>query len=230
MCRTIETINECLGKPIFDPYGRKIGHIVSYYSDVDGRIKSLEINIGDFEYKEVSIERIRISSEGITMLPEYEHEALTVETRLKNIKSRLASLEELYSKKEIASHVYESLKKRLEEELTSVKTKAKEVKDMLRKRLHEVEEQIAEVEKSIGTLKTGYLAGEVNEAAYVAALDIMKKSIEVFIREKENIKKHLDKIEALEAMPLSPLIGLQQAQQSTQQTQPSQPINVVLVE
>jgi DNA-binding FrmR family transcriptional regulator len=235
MCTTIETIGECLGKPVVDPYGRRLGFLVSFYSDVDGKVKSIEVNIGDLEYREVPVERIKVTPEGIVVIPEYEYEATIVENRLKNIKGRLASLEELYSKKEIATHVYDSLKKKLEEELAVVKAKSKEVKDALRNRLHEIEDQVAEVERSMGALKTSYLAGEISEKPYLTALDIMKKSLETLLREKDNVKKHIDKIESLEALPLAPAIGLQQAAgtqqaKTTPQSQSTQPMNVVVVE
>jgi len=80
MCTTIETIGECLGKPVVDPYGRRLGYIVSYYSDADGRIKGLEININDVEYREVSIERIQVGQSGIILIPEYEYDAIVVKT------------------------------------------------------------------------------------------------------------------------------------------------------
>lgn len=228
MCETIEMVAECLGKPVIDPYGRRIGFVASFYSDVDGKVKSLEINMGDREFRDIPIDRFKLASEGIILIPEYEHSALLVENRLKLVKSRLASLEELYSRKEIPVHVYESFKKKLEEELANVKASAKEVKDVLRARLHDVEEQIAEIERAIAALKTSYLAGEIQERPYLTALDIMKKSLEIFTKEKDNIKKHLDKIESLEALPISPAIATQQVKGSEQGQ--SQPVNVVLVE
>ena len=225
MCKTIETITECLGKSIVDPYGRKIGFIVSYCSDIDGNIKTLEVNMNEIEYKELPIDRFKFTPEAIILLPEYEYRALLVENRLKFIKTRLASLEELYARKEVPSYIYEAQKKKLEEDLASIKNYAREVKDLLRTRLHEVEEQIAEIEKAISAFKASYIAGEIKEDIYFSTLDIMKKSLELFIKEKENIKKHIDKIESLEALPLSPAITQLKEGQNREQ-----PINVVLVE
>ncbi|MEM4718226.1 MAG: CdvA-like protein [Desulfurococcaceae archaeon] len=229
MCASVEVINEYLGKPVYDPYGRRLGYIVSFYSDVDGRIRSIEVNIHDTDYMEIPIERFKVTAEGIILMPEYEFNALIVENRLRVVKSRLSSLEELYSRKEIPTHVYENLKKGLDDELATVKNKAKEVKDQLRKRLHEVEEQLSEVEKAIGALKTSYLAGEIQEKSYLTALDMMKKTLEILVKEKDSLKKHLDKIESLEALPLATAIGATQQKETTQE-KPSQPINVVLVE
>ncbi|MEM4481832.1 MAG: CdvA-like protein [Desulfurococcaceae archaeon] len=222
MCTTIENVVECLGKPVVDPYNRRLGYITSFFSDVDGRVKSLEVNFHDEEYKEVAIDRFKISAESIVLMPEYEHRALVTENRLKLIKSRLASLEELYSRKEVPSHVYESLKKRLEEELASVKASAREVKDILRSKLHEIEDQIAEVERAAAALKTSYIAGEISEKPYLTVADMMKKSLETFQKEKDNIKKHLDKIESLEALPIGPAISAQQIKGTEGQQEPMQ--------
>ena len=39
---TVEAIENYLGKPVNDPYGRRVGYIVSFYSDPDGRVTALE--------------------------------------------------------------------------------------------------------------------------------------------------------------------------------------------
>lgn len=224
----IAKISEYLGKPVFDPYGRRVGYVVGIYSDVDGKVVSLEINVNDHEFREVPIDRFNIVQESIVLLPEHEYKAILVENRLKIVKSRLASLEDLYTRKEIPSHAYESLKKKLESEITTVKTLAKEVKDALRKRIHEVEDQIAEIERTTAALKTTYLAGEIPEKYYLVAIDMLKKSLEIFTKEKEALKKHLDLIESLESMPSAPAIGLAGQEKAGQSE--GHPVQVVVVE
>jgi len=229
VCESIEKITECINKPVVDPYGRRLGYIVGYYSNSDGRVYALEINFNDSDYKEVSIERFTTSVEGIVLVPEHEFNATQIENRLRIVKARIASLEDLYSKKEIPVHVYEQFKKRLEEELAKLKGAAREVKEALRKRIHEVEDLIAEVEKTMGILKTSYLSGEIPEKPYLDALGSMKKTLEILTREKDSLKKHIDTIESLEALPLTPAIGMKQPEK-TPTTQQTQPMQVVLVE
>lgn len=224
----VAKLSEYLGKPVFDPYGRRVGYVVGMYSDVDGKVISLEVNMNDYEYREIPIDRFNVVQESIILLPEHEYKAILVENRLKIVKSRLASLEDLYARKEIPTHAYESLKKRLESEITTVKSLAKEVKDALRKRIHEVEDQIAEIERTTAALKTTYLAGEIPEKHYLAAIDMLRKSLEMFTREKEALKKHLDLIESLESMPSAPAIGLA-SQEKTGQGE-NHPLQVVVVE
>ncbi|MCC6011266.1 MAG: CdvA-like protein [Desulfurococcaceae archaeon] len=229
VCETIEKITECINKPVVDPYGRRLGYIVGYYSNSDGKIYALEVNFNDVDYKEISIERFTTSVEGIVLVPEHEYNATLVENRLRIVKARIASLEDLYSKKEIPVHVYEQFKKRLEEELAKLKGNAREVKEALRKRIHEVEGLIAEVEKTMGVLKTGYLSSELPEKPYLDAIGSMKKTLEILTREKDTLRKHIDTIESLEALPLTPAISMKQPEK-TPTTQQSQPVQVVLVE
>lgn len=230
VCETIEKVTECLNKPVVDPYGRRLGFIVSYYSNSDGKVYALEVNFNDINYKEIPIERFTTSVEGIVLIPEHEYNAMLVENRIRIVKSRIASLEDLYSRKEIPVHVYEQFKKRLEEELTKLKSLAREVKETLRKRIHEIEDLIAEVEKSMSVLKTGYLAGEISEKPYLDALSSMKKSLEILMKEKDSLKKHIDAIESLEALPLAPAISAKQPEKTPLPTQQSQPVQVVVVE
>ena len=229
-CETIEKVTECLNKPVVDPYGRRLGFIVSYYSNSDGKVYALEVNFNDTNYKEIPIERFTTSVEGIVLIPEHEYNAMLVENRIRIVKSRIASLEDLYSRKEIPVHVYEQFKKRLEEELTKLKSLAREVKEALRKRIHEIEDLIAEVEKSMSVLKTSYLAGEISEKPYLDALGSMKKSLEILMKEKDSLKKHIDAIESLEALPLAPAISAKQPEKTPIPTQQSQPVQVVVVE
>ena len=230
VCETIEKVTECLNKPVVDPYGRRLGFIVSYYSNSDGKVYALEVNFNDTNYKEIPIERFTTSVEGIVLIPEHEYNAMLVENRIRIVKSRIASLEDLYSRKEIPVHVYEQFKKRLEEELTKLKSLAREVKEALRKRIHEIEDLIAEVEKSMSVLKTSYLAGEISEKPYLDALGSMKKSLEILMKEKDSLKKHIDAIESLEALPLAPAISAKQPEKTSIPTQQSQPVQVVVVE
>ncbi len=230
VCESIEKAVECLNKPVTDPYGRRLGFIVGYYSNSDGKVYALEVNFSDFDYKEIPIERFTSSIEGIVLVPEHEYNAMLIENRLRIVKARIASLEDLYSRKEIPVHVYEQFKKRLEEELAKLKSSAREVKEALRRRIHEVESLIAEVEKTMGMLKTSYLSGEIPEKPYLDAINSMKKTLEVLVKEKDSLRKHIDIIESLEALPLTPAIGIKQQENPIINTQQNQPVQVVLIE
>jgi flagellar hook-basal body complex protein FliE len=224
----VEDIENYLGKPVNDPYGRRVGHIVSFYSDPDGNVVALEISFGDFEFKEVSIDRFNFDSGEIILVPEWEYEAKKIENRLERLKKRVTALEDLYAKKEIPRHTYEVFKKKLDEALVNAKEESKKVKDLLKKRQYELEDIILELEKAMTSLKVSYIAGEVPDKAYKTAADQIRKHIEHAQLEKESVKKHLEKIEVLETQPVD--IGVSTNTSEEKAPEQNQSLPVVVLE
>lgn len=224
----VEEIENYLGKPVNDPYGRRIGHVVSFYSDPDGNVTALEISFGDFEFEEIGINRFSFENGEIILIPEWEHEAKKIENRLERLRKRVAALEDLYAKKEVPRHTYEAFKKKLDEALMKAKEESKKVKDLLKKRQYELEDIIIELEKALTSLKVSYMAGEVPDKAYKVAADQLRKHLEHAQLEKENVKKHLERIEALENQPVD--IGISTSLSEEKAPEQNQALPVVVLE
>lgn len=227
----IEMIENFLGKPVNDPYGRRIGHVVSFYSDADGNVTALEISYGDFEFKQIPIERFIFNEGEIILIPDWEHEAKRIENRLERLRKRAVALEELYAKKDIPRHAYEEFKKKLDDSLMKAREEAKKVKETLKTRHHELEDTILELEKAMTSLKVSYIAGEVPEKAYKVAIDHIRKHLEQAQLEKESVKKHIERIENLESRPVD--IGIPKQHRSVEEvseTQTTEALPVVVLE
>ncbi len=225
----VDQIDEYLGKPVVDPYGRRLGYVIGFYSDADGKVRSLEVSLGDVEFKQVDIERFRFENGNIVLVPEWEFMAVQLENRILRLKKRIAALEELNARKDLPKHAYDSFKKSLDESLMKVKEDAKNVKEMLRKRIHELEDTILELEKAMTSIKVSYLSGEIPEKAYKAASEQIRRHLESCEMEKESVKQHLDKIEALESQPVD--LSIKTTPVPQPQQQPSgQPMPVVVIE
>ncbi|MCY0868038.1 MAG: CdvA-like protein [Desulfurococcus sp.] len=225
---TVDKVDEYLGKPVSDPYGRRVGFLVGFYSDSDGKVASFEVSFNDVDFRQISVDRFRIESGNIILIPEWEYNALVLEGRLERVKKRFAGLEELYSRKEIPSYTYEEFKKKLNDTLLKLKEETKSVKETLTKRMHEIEDMIVELEKAVTAVKVSYISGEISEKAYRASMDHLRKSLDILNNEKASVKKHLDKIEALENLPVDTAIKVSVASESAPKS--NQPIQVVLVE
>ena len=222
---TVEAIENYLGKPVNDPYGRRVGYIVSFYSDPDGKVTALEISLGDFEFKEISIDRFSFDEGDIILVPEWEYEAKKIENRLERLRKRAAALEDLYAKKEVPRHSYELFKKKVDEALMKAREEAKKVKEMLRKRQYELEDIIVELEKAMTSLKISYMAGEIPDKAYKAAADQIRKHLEHAQLEKESVRKHLERIDALESKPVD--IGVSVTEQEAPEETQALPVVVL---
>jgi len=227
----VEDIESYLGKPVSDPYGRRVGFIVGFFSDSDGNVTSLEVSFSDLELKEITIERFVFDNGEAVLIPEWEFEARMVEGRLERLRKRIVALNDLYAKKEIPRHTYEEFKKKIEDELLKMKEDAKNVRDKLKERLQALDSLIAELEKTATALKMSYLAGEISEKTYKAASEQIKKCMDYTLLERESVKKHIELIEKLEKQPID--IGVAAAQAAPQQAPvqvQNQSIPVVVLE
>lgn len=223
----IEDVEKYIGKPVNDPYGRRIGYVIGFYSDPDGNVISLEISLGDYEFKEIKVDRFELNNGDLILLPEWEYEVKIIENRLERLRKRIIALNELYAKKEIPKHSYEKYRKIVENELLKTKEDAKNIREVLKKRLNTLDDTIIELEKTMTGLKMCYISGEIPEKAYKTAVDQIRKYIELTQMEKESVKKHLDKIESLEKQPID--IGLKTSEEKVEAPS-TQGIPVVVVE
>ncbi len=228
-------VEKYLGRIVRDPYGRSIGHLVSFYSDSDGYVTGLEVSFGDTVFREIDIARFKLGSDGVVLEPEWLFLAKRVERKLEILRRRREAVEELYSKKEIQRHAYELFKKRFEDALVKAKEEARRVKTVLVKRKHELEDTIVELEKAISYIKISYIAGEISEKTYKTAVDQLRKHLESAMQEKSDVVKHLEKIEVLESKPLlsASHIHVEEKEQAIgEQPAPAaqQPVPVVVVD
>jgi len=228
----VDEIEKYLGKPVNDPYGRRYGYVISFYSDSDGYVTALEISVGDMEYREIPIDRFIFNNGEIVIMPEWEYQAKLIESRLDRLRKRISALNELYAKKEIPKHAFEGYKKTVEDELIKTKEDARKICELLKKRMSELDNMMVELEKSITSLKMLYLAGEIDDKSYKTASDQIRKYLEIVIAEKDSVKKHLELIDKLEKQPVD--VGVKITQEtsisSEQEVKENQSIPVVVLE
>ncbi len=203
MVLMVDEVERYVGLEVKDPYGRKIGRIVALYSEVDGTVTGIELEVNEDTFTTVKADRIKITEDGeLQIIPEWKVEALSLIKQLDKAKRRIKALDDLYSKNEIPRHAYEEFRKRVEKSLSALKVKARDVKQMLKKRTHALEDTIIQIEKAMTALKMSYLAGELSEKGYKAAVEALRQAKDKAVEEKEDIKKILNKIEKLEREPV----------------------------
>lgn len=202
MIVTVDNFEKYLGQKVRDPYGRIVGKIVSFYSDVSGVVSQVEVEFKEDSFETIPISRIEITKDGIILLPEWKAEALDLIRQLERARKRALALEELYSKGDIPRHAYDEFKKKLERDLSRLHEKSKEVKEMLNKRMASLEAMILHLEKALTALRISYIAGEIGERSFKSAFEPLRNAREKAIEEKDDIKRVLEKIKKLEAEPI----------------------------
>jgi hypothetical protein len=196
---TIDQIEKYMGQIIKDEYGRNLGIFLTAYTDVSGTIESIEVATNDYTLERVDANRIKLTPDGVVVMPEWKVEALFVENKLDRVRRRIRSVEELYRKGMIPGHAYEEIKNRLDHQFKLVKDEVKKVKTVLRDRAHKLEDQIIRLEKDISNLLVLYMSNEVGENSYKAAIEYLRQAKSRNIDEKKDVEKHIELIEKLEA-------------------------------
>jgi uncharacterized protein YeaO (DUF488 family) len=198
MSIAIEGVAPVIGQAVTDIYGRKIGVLVSVYSDVDGKVTAVEIMINDSHYETLPSERLEHGIDGLKVVPEWLVEARKLERKLDILKKRFKATEELYKKNQIPAHAYRELKEKFSKEVERAKVEVKNLKDALRKRVYEIENFVIHVEKAMTHLMVNYTAGEVPENSFKTSADLMRFARQTALEEKKDLEKHITLIEKLE--------------------------------
>ena len=203
MILTVETFEKYVGQSVKDPYGRYIGVIAGFYSEIDGTVSYVNIEFADGTFAKLPVNRFEFKPEEVVLVPEWKAEALSVKKKLEVARKRIKALDDLYAKGEIAKHAYDAFKKKLEADLGKLKIESREVRKILQNRLRQLEKQVEELEKAYASLKMVFFAGEISEPTFKRATDIVKRNIEKCDAEKKDIKSSISELEKIESTPIS---------------------------
>lgn len=203
MILTVETFEKYVGQSIKDPYGRYVGVIAGFYSEIDSTISYVTVEFTNGSFAKLPVNRFEFEPDSVVLVPEWKVQALDVKRKLEITKKRIKALDDLYAKGEIAKHAYDEFKKKLEADLGKLKIESREVRKILQSRLRELERQVEELEKAHASLKMVFFAGEISEPTFKRATDIIKRSIEKCDAEKKDIKASISELEKIETTPIS---------------------------
>lgn len=196
---TVGDVEPRIGESVRDPYGRTLGKLVSFESDVDGTIKTIVVENEDKTISFHSADAVKINEKGIEVVPEWKLKATKVIEQYKIAMRRLKGLEELHSRGEISSVVYREIRKKLDSAVSKLKEEAKKVKEMMKKRMNEIEDDNLKLDRAIAELKVSYIAGEISETAYKTAIEQLRQAKDSNAKELEDLKKMLKQVENIES-------------------------------
>jgi vacuolar-type H+-ATPase subunit I/STV1 len=192
-----ESLVKSVGQLIKDVYGREVGYIVSVNTEVDASVTEVAI-ARDSTIMVVDPSRFKLEGDTLVIIPEWKAETQKVTSSLDKIRRKLKALEELYNRGEIDRSDYEEMKRKLNSESNKLKESVSKLKLTLKNRLSEIDEQLMKIERTLISLKIGYLSAEIDERAYKSSLEQLKKIKESYIQEKDDIRKTLDKLDSMD--------------------------------
>ncbi len=227
---TIDQVEKFMGQNVKDEYGRVIGKLLTAYTDISGKVESVEIALNDYELERVEAERIKLTPDGLVISPRWKVRAVDVENKLDRVRRRIRSVEELYRKGMIPGHAYEDMKRRLNAQFKRVKDEVVKIKEELRKRANALEDQIIRLEKDMSNLMVLYMSNEVGETSYKAAIELLRNAKIRNADEKRDVERHIELIQKLEAEASEPLRASQDHTESIAKAIQGSPIQVQVVD
>lgn len=190
----LEDVAHSIGREVYDEYGRIIGVLTSFSSNVEGEIEYIEVKIADLTLKRIDGGRVKVRDGKLVAVPEWKHKATRIIAALDRAYRRRKALEGI-SAGDIPAEVVESLKRKLDEQIKRLKIQADESKREIRERINAISDESLHVESAIALLQMTYFSGEVREEQYTQGMNNLRKLKRALTAEKEDAKKVLDKLE-----------------------------------
>ena len=233
MTLKVEGVAPLVGLEVEDSYGRSLGILVSIASDVDGRVKAVEVKVADRGIETIPGDRLVLKDGKLIAIPDWKYEALKTIEALDRAYRRRRALETMVSS-DIPGEVVEELKRGLSEEIKSLKIRAEEVKRMIKDRIAAIEDESIQVARAIVNIQVLYFSGEVGEKSYTQSINHLRKLREKLLEEKNDAKRTLERLEkTLEAVTSPTPLETRKQEEKKQEVQVAQaptPITVKVEE
>ncbi|MET1128352.1 MAG: CdvA-like protein [Thermoproteota archaeon] len=222
---TVESIQSLIGETVYDPYGRILGKLVSFESDVDGTVSSIVVETEARDVKFYPAPHVEVKDGRVVVQPEWRILSDQVIASYQRALRRLKGLEDMYSRNEVPASVYHEFRKKLDASLAKLRSEASKLKTMLSQRMREIEDANLRLDRAIASLKVSYLAGEVGEKQYKLAIENLRSAKDSYSKELDDLKRVKSRLESLEAGSLEVLKREEKEQESTEAPEQQMPIH-----
>ncbi len=225
----IDMLEGRVGSEVYDPYRRRIGVLVSFDSELDGRVTKVSILVhGTGEIHDYLPESIEIEGDRIIVKPEWKTLADKTRDSYRRAIERYKRLEELYHQKEVPEHIYREFATKLDKELRRLREQLTKVREMIKRRKSELEIEHEMLIRSKTALRISYMSGEIRSDAFRAAMEkikSMEESIKLEMKDLEETLKKLEEVESLRNVAAS-----EKKVEEPTPTTSTQPIPVKIIE
>ncbi len=191
----VEDIAKFAGREVEDEYGRVLGWLVSFQSNVDGTVEYIDVKVADKFIERISAERIKVKEGRLIVIPEWKHFSLKVIEALDRAYRRRRALETLANQNDIPADVVDIIKKKVTEEIKKLKLDAQEASKMIKERIRELEDETLKLAGSIANLQILYFSGELDDKGYTQSINHLRRLKDAASQEKADAKKVQDRLE-----------------------------------
>ncbi|MCE4624885.1 MAG: CdvA-like protein [Desulfurococcales archaeon] len=194
MAPRLEEVAPLVGGDVFDEYGRVIGVLVSFSSNVNGIIEYVEVKYTDRGLERIEGDRLRIEQGRLVVTPPWKHRAVKIIEALDRAYRRRNALEQITAG-DLPAEIVEGMKRKIEDEIKRLKVKADESMAEIRERLGKLDDELTHVASAIAFLQMSYFSGELGDRNFEHGMSHLRKLKQSLISEKEDAKRVMEKLD-----------------------------------
>ncbi len=199
-----EDLDKKVGSTVLDPFGRKIGILVGFDVELDGRVTKVFVrSLDGREITDYDVEAVKIEGGTVIIKPKWLTQAEKLRDQYIKIVKKLEAVREMYRRNEIPRDLYREFAGKLERRFRSMKEELSKVKDELRRRREELKIELDMIARTRIVLRMSFASGDLSKEAYMKSMEEINNHEEKVKRELSQLEEMLKKLEEIEVKPVS---------------------------
>jgi len=181
-------VNNILGKPVNDPYGRYFGRIVGFDATSKGEITKIGIERANGDFSIYPIKQISIQDDLAIFTYSWKIKAQDTLKELDLTLRKITALNQLFESGEVTREFYEKNRKEKEEIINNILKTRKNLATPLTDRIQKLDNQIVDMQSYLTNLKLEHFAAEIEDSVYKNVSDAIQGAINRSLQEKSDLE------------------------------------------
>jgi hypothetical protein len=180
-------LNDIIGRPVKDIYGRYVGCAIGTSVDVSGQVRSIGVDEGSGVFAEYPNSNVIIDESSLVVIPEWKVNAEKLGKEFNTMKRRIDALEAMVAEGAIPKHVYDELSKQYTGLGGEYQDLHQVTAQQMNERIAELDKHRVVLEKFLGSIKVQHRTGEIDETTYQSAKDRVETLLQCDKSERDDI-------------------------------------------
>lgn len=189
-----ELIQNRVGRPVKDVYGRYCGSVIGFSIDNSGELKSVGLDQCEGQFQEFASNRIISDKDGFILIPAWRVAADALGRETETVKRRAQALADLEKEGEVPADLRDEMHSQYDGELRGLQESYRALGQEVRKRVEIIDRQARSIDRFLLNLKVQYRSGEIDEGTFKAEAEYCALIKLRDNREKEDLRKLLTSV------------------------------------
>jgi hypothetical protein len=161
-----ELIQNRVGRPVKDAYGRYFGTVVGFSVDSSGELKSVGLDQCGGEFQEFASNRIIADKDGFIVIPSWKVDAEALGRETETIRRRAQALADLEKEGEVPPELHDEMHNQYDGEFKTLQESYSHLHHEVQQRIETLERQGKSLDRFLLNLKVQFRSGEIDEETF----------------------------------------------------------------